>query len=228
MTHQIVSSHSKTFGAGELNIFFKIINENIYDKNFLDIFEKNNFEKLKNFIKKYNESLNSINNDGKIIVDKSPMNFIMIGFIRMLFPKSKIIHCTRNGKDNCLSIYKNLFKENNIPWSYDKDDLTEYYREYKELMKIWNFKIPNFIFNSSYEMLVNHQESQSKKIFNFCNLKWEPQALNYYKNDTPIQTLSIEQARNPVFRTSLKKFEKYSRFLDFSDIEELDKETYHN
>lgn len=228
LTHQIVSSHSKTFGAGELNIFFKIINDNIYDKNFLNIFEKNNFEKLNNFINKYNQSLNSINNDGKIIVDKSPMNFIMIGFIRILFPKSKIIHCIRNGKDNCLSIYKNLFKENNIPWSYDKDDLTEYYREYKELMKIWNLKIPNFIFNSSYEMLVKHQESQSKKIFNFCNLKWEPQALNYYRNDTPIQTLSIEQARNPVFQSSLKKFDKYSRFLDFSEIEKLDKEISHN
>ena len=29
---------------------------------------------------------------------------------KILFPKSKIIHCSRNPKDNCLSLYKNFFE----------------------------------------------------------------------------------------------------------------------
>ena len=152
------------------------------------------------------------------------MNFRMLGFIRMLFPQSKVIHCSRGAKDNCLSIYKNVFNESNIPWSYDFSDLSLYFREYKKIMSFWETKMPNFIFNSGYESLVENQEAQSKKIFNFCNLSWEIETLKYYNKNIPIQTLSIEQARNPVYRTSMKNYENYSKFLDFTEIDSIERE----
>ena len=95
-----------------------------------------------------------------------------------------------------MSIYKNVFNESNIPWSYNIDDLTTYYREYKnnEFLEYKNAWF--YLFNSSYDLLVKNQETQSKKIFNFCNLNWEKDTLKYYKNIIPIQTVSIEQARN--------------------------------
>ena len=43
----------------------------------------------------------------KIITDKLPVNFKWIGFIKLILPNAKIIHCKRNPKDTCLSIYKN-------------------------------------------------------------------------------------------------------------------------
>ena len=224
LTHQIIASHSKAYGAGELNLLTRAVYNNIDDKNFINIFQNKNFENLNKIIINYNERCKNINSDNKMIVDKSPMNFRMIGFIRMLFPKSKIIHCTRDAKDNCLSIYKNVFNEANVPWSYDLDDLTEYYKEYMKLMHFWNLKLPNFIFNSNYETLINNQEIQSKKIFNFCNLEWEKDSLTYYKKQTPIQTLSIEQARKPIYRSSIKNFVKYSQFLDFKEIEKIESE----
>ena len=84
--------------------------------------------------------------------------------------------------------------------------------------------MPNFIFNSGYESLVENQEAQSKKIFNFCNLSWEIETLKYYNKNIPIQTLSIEQARNPVYRTSMKNYENYSKFLDFTEIDSIERE----
>ena len=44
------------------------------------------------------------------ITDKAPLNFMWIGFIKILFPNSKIIHCKRNPHDNCVSLYKNVFE----------------------------------------------------------------------------------------------------------------------
>ena len=224
LTHQIIASHSKTFGGGELNFLTREIYDNIDDPNFLDIFKNYNFQKLKNLVQNYDENCRDLSNDGKIIVDKSPMNFRMLGFIRMLFPQSKIIHCSREAKDNCLSIYKNVFDESNIPWSYDVNDLVTYYKEYKKIMNFWNTKMPGFIFNSSYELLVKNQEIQTKKMLNFCNLNWEKDTLKYYKKNIPIQTLSIEQARNPVYKTSLKTYENYSEFLNFNEIDKIEKE----
>jgi len=141
-----------------------------------------------------------------------------------LFPQSKIIHCSREAKDNCLSIYKNVFDDSNIPWSYDVNDLVTYYKEYKKIMNFWNTKMPGFIFNSSYELLVKNQEIQTKKMLNFCNLNWEKDTLKYYKKNIPIQTLSIEQARNPIYKTSLKTYENYSEFLNFNEIDKIEKE----
>ncbi len=223
LTHQIIASHSKTFGGGELNFLTRAVYDNIDDPNFLDIFKNYNFQKLKNLVQNYIENCKGLSNEGKIIVDKSPMNFRMLGFIRMLFPQSKIIHCIREAKDNCLSIYKNVFNESNIPWSYDISDLATYYREYKEIMNFWNTKMPGFIFNSSYELLVKNQETQSKKMFKFCNLNWEKDTLKYYKKNIPIQSLSIEQARNPIYKTSLKIYENYSEFLNFNEIDKIER-----
>ena len=88
-----------------------------------------------------------------------------------------------------------------------------------------------FSFNSSYDLLVKNQriqKSQSKKIFNFCNLNWEKDTLKYYKNIIPIQTVSIEQARKPVYQTSLKTYENYSEFLDFKEIDNIEREIFLN
>ena len=44
-----------------------------------------------------------------IITDKAPQNFRWIGFMKIFFPNCKVIHCSRDSKDNCLSIFKNAF-----------------------------------------------------------------------------------------------------------------------
>ena len=67
-----------------------------------------------------------------------------IGFIRILFPNSKIIHCERNPKDNCVSLYKNVF-EGGINFCYTQEELAKFYNLYLDLMKFWQEKLPNFI-----------------------------------------------------------------------------------
>ena len=54
----------------------------------------------------YIEKLKSYNFKEKFITDKAPLNFRWIGFIKLIFPNSKIIHCNRNGMDTCYSNFK--------------------------------------------------------------------------------------------------------------------------
>ena len=56
----------------------------------------------------------------------------------LIFPNSKIIHINRDAKDNCLSIYKNLF-DSLEGWCFDQNELAEYYLIYKDIMKFWNY-----------------------------------------------------------------------------------------
>ena len=43
--------------------------------------------------------------------------------MKIFFPNCKIIHCSRDPKDNCLSIFKNDFASTDMDWSYSQKDI---------------------------------------------------------------------------------------------------------
>lgn len=130
-----------------------------------------------------------------------------------MFPNAKIIHSHRAARENCLSIYKNLFPGSDSAWCYDQTELGQYYNLYKDLMNFWNDLLPNYIYNIKYEDLVSDQEKQSKMLIEACGLDWEEQCLNFHKNSKPIRTLSINQARQKIYKTSLNLSDNYNSEL---------------
>jgi len=66
-------------------------------------------DNLKNIGQEYINNLKSISNDSERVSDKLPINFKWIGLIKLILPNSKIVHCVRNPRDNCISIFKNYF-----------------------------------------------------------------------------------------------------------------------
>ena len=88
-------------------------------------------------------------------------------------------------------------------------------------MTFWHTKIPNYIYDCEYEELVNNQEAETRKIINFCNLDWEDDCLNFTKKGSPIKTVSIVQARKPIYKSSVNLNENYKNYLHFlNNIEE--------
>ena len=160
LSHQILAAHSKVYGAGEIVVLDKWMRKKINDQNFRSLFKNHSIkfdEKIKNIINNYFSKISYIKTSKNIILDKNPLNFQWLGFIKILFPNAKIIHCNRNLKDTALSIYKNAFDINSIVWSNDQEDLVKYISLYLDLMKFWEKKIPNFIYNLNYEKLINNQ-----------------------------------------------------------------------
>jgi hypothetical protein len=227
LTHQILASHSKVHGIGEMEILNKFMRKNINNENFSSIFKNyvaENDEKIKSFNNNYFLKMSFIKTSKNIILDKSPLNFQWLGFIKILFPNSKIIHCSRNLKDTALSIYKNAFNINSIVWSNDRDDLAKYIEIYLDLMRFWKEKLPNFIYDINYEKLTENKEDEIKKLLKFCELDWEEDCLNFNKKGPPLKTVSITQARKPIYKTSVNSYEKYKDHLDiFNKIDELKK-----
>tara|TARA_Y100000591_G_scaffold296030_1_gene285880 strand:- start:419 stop:757 length:339 start_codon:yes stop_codon:yes gene_type:complete len=103
--------------------------------------------------------------------------------------------------------------EGGLNFSYDQEDLVKYYRQYVDLMEFWQSKYKNSILDIKYENLVSNNEEEIKKIIKFCGLDFEKNCLSFYKNKTPIKTMSTAQARQPIYRTSLNSFEKYKGYL---------------
>ena len=216
LVEQIIASHKSVNGAGEL-----IYLQNSIEKNFVED-HKLNKQKIieeafsnKNLIEsEYLELLDLHKYSSKIITDKAPQNFRWIGFMKIFFPNCKIIHCNRDAKDNCLSIFKNNFPSAHMDWSFSQKDIADYYNLYLKLMNFWNSKISNEIYNANYENIVNNKETEIKKIIQFCDLEWDPACLNHHQsNKTPISTVSVTQARKPIYSSSLNSNNNYTKFL---------------
>ena len=208
LVEKIISSHSKVSTVSESNFIpdkiFKYINNDT--ENLINFIQTNFQDEYYEFLKLYN-----VNN--QIIIDKTLINFWYLGFIKIFFPNSKIIHVSRNPLDNCLSIFENLFE---FPqgWDCDQSDLADYYLIYQDLMQYWNALFGKTILNIKYEEIVSKPENKIKELINFCQLKWEDQCLNYYNNNSPIKTLSVNQANKPIYKTSVNKFNNYEKDLD--------------
>ena len=106
LAEQILSSHKKIYGAGELSYITDLINKKFQKNIFsftedkIDNYPIEYFDELKiqylNNLKKYNFTEN-------YLVDKTPLNFKWIGYILKALPNSKIIHCNRDPMDICWS-----------------------------------------------------------------------------------------------------------------------------
>jgi len=215
LVEQIISSHPNVYGSGELNFLSRIIYKNFFQEDklsFKDKFNEFTGADLSLISKQYFDFIQNFNSNKNYITDKALFNFQWIGFIKILFPDAKIINCTREPKDNCLSIYKNLF-ENEGHWCYNKPELVECYKLYVDLMNFWNKKMPGEIYNIKYEELIENPNSKIRELVDAAGLNWDEKCLKFNENKNAIKTLSVNQARKKIYTSSISLYEKYKPYL---------------
>jgi len=211
LVEQIISSHHSVHGAGELNNFKNIVTPAL--KNYIsNLTNTINEDDLLSIRKNYIKSLMDLNVSEKIITDKMPVNFRMIGLILTAIPEAKIIHLTRNPKATCWSNYKHYFANEN-GFTFDQEDLARFFILYQELMGFWHKSFPNKIHDISYERLTTHQEDETHKLLKYCELDWDNNCLNFHKNTRAVHTASASQVRQKMYQGSSDAWKKYEKFL---------------
>ena len=210
LVEQILSSHSNVFGGDELNYLPYLIKKNF--PNLYDIINVDD-KMLNEISKEYVNSLNALSNNSSRVTDKLPINFKWIGFIKLLLPKSKIVHCIRNPKDNCLSIFKTYFATKKLNYAYDLDEISEFYHIYKDLMDYWRTLLPDFVFDIQYEKIINNPEKEIRNLLKECKLFWDNKCLKFYENKRPIKTASDTQARKKIYKSSINAWKNYEIYL---------------
>ena len=206
LVEQILSSHSKIYGAGELDFLDNAIKLIDWQNNKL---EKQDIKKIR---ENYIYELNKISKS-PYTTDKMPLNFRWIGFIIHAFPSAKILHIKRDAMATCWSNYKTNFSRSGMAFTFDQIDIAEYYKLYEDLMKFWKKKFPEKIYEVNYEKLTENQETESRKIFNYLELKWESSVLEFYNNSRAVQTASNIQVRKKMYKGSSQQWKKYKPWL---------------
>ena len=205
LVEQILDSHKKVFGGGEISYMQEIANKIISE-------EKIDASVMNDYKNQYLALIDELNNSSPIFTDKELLNFINIGLILKLFPNARIINCTRDPVDNCWSIYKNFFPIK-TQFVNDFKDITKFYRLYLNTMKFWQEEFPKNIFNLNYETLIENPKDQIEKILNFCNLEWDENVMNHHKSSRIIRTLSFDQANKPISKKVSNTIKNYKSMI---------------
>jgi tetratricopeptide (TPR) repeat protein len=209
LVEQILSSHPDVAGAGELydlkQLVFKVV---LKAENIIALGNEDAVRLADEYLRR----LTRYRDGAEHVTDKMPGNYVYIGMIRLMFPQAKIIHCLRNPADNCVSIFQQFFSGVHM-YAYDLKELGQYYHLYRGLMDHWHRVLPGYIHDIEYESLVAEQESETRRLLEFCGLPWDDACLSFYKSDRKVQTVSLSQVRQPIYKRSMQKWRQYEQYL---------------
>lgn len=146
-------------------------------------------------------------------VDKLPPNHLLAGFIHRALPFAPILHLIREPTSVCFSNYKAMFG-NSYAYSYQLQELADYYVRYSKLMDHWRSVVPGRLLDVDYRALVTDTEATLARVFAHCGLRQVEGCSNPASNPSPVATLSCAEVREPVHTRGLSDWKRYEAHLE--------------
>lgn len=239
LVEQIITRHPEAAAAGELHEIKKLANSissPTNPKQYHQDWDKSlNPKSIRELGEKYLDTLRLNREDASYVTDKMPENYFHLGLITILFPNASIIHVIRNPLDTCFSCYFQFFGASGLGWSCELDKIAKRYKDYRKTIEFWKSVLPTGkIMDVQYEQLIDDPESITRKMLEHCKLDWDPACLNIHGSDTTVATASAWQVRQPIYKTSIKRWRQYgpqigelaigiAEYLDDDDKQYLEK-----
>ncbi|TPI86701.1 sulfotransferase [Mesorhizobium sp. B2-8-9] len=216
LVEQIIASHSTVFGAGELNILKTAVGKQFpmsmpggFPAGIDDMPDKAFAEAGQAYL----DMLHTRYPGYRHVTDKMPGNFLLVGFLHMMLPKAKIVHCARDAAATCLSIFKVHFRGDSHRYGYDLGELADFHNLYTDIMAHWHKVLPGVVHDVRYEDFVADQEGQSRALMAYLGLPWDDKVLSFHETDRPVRTASAAQVRQPMYQGSVDLWKRYGERL---------------
>ncbi|MDG2292462.1 MAG: sulfotransferase, partial [Phycisphaerales bacterium] len=183
LTEQILDTHHDITGAGELPDMFELLNslhEEIGEqKHYPECMTSITSAQLDSMATRYLDTLAQHAGSSRRVTDKMPLNYLNIGLISLMFPKAKIIHCTRDALDTCFSCWGNPFSAR-AAFTANLESLGNAYVDYARIMDHWMSATPQLVHTIVYEELVQDPEPVVRGMLDFLELEWDQNCLAFH------------------------------------------------
>ena len=146
------------------------------------------------------------------VTDKLPGNYLHLGFIATILPGATIIHCRRDPLDNGVSLYFTDFMVGH-EYSNDLQAIGRQIRGMRTLMAHWQAVLGERLLTLDYESLVSDPEPLTRAMVAHVGLEWDDACLRPHEVARTVRTASAWQVRQPVYRRSAGRAQRYQRFL---------------
>jgi tetratricopeptide (TPR) repeat protein len=217
LVEQILASHPQVHGAGEVHALRNCLREELAPDN-ADYALPAQIATLDATALACTAARYSTWMDGQAagalkVTNKLPGNMVFVGLIHLLYPDARIIHCSREPLDTCLSCFTKLFTTGH-PFAYELGELGRFYRMYDRLMQGWRAALPGRMLELSYERLVADFETQVRAVVAHCGLPWDDACLHFYESKRSVRTASLAQVRRPIYANSVGRWKNYEKELE--------------
>ena len=208
LIEQILSCHPDVAAAGELS-FWAHSEGRLVDFSQGSVDRPGLFEAAHQYL-----DLTDTFADGKPrVTDKNPANCLCLGLIHTAFPNARIVRARRDAADTALSIYTTPWA-NPPDFASDKENIAAFFEQYLRLMKHWRETLPDDRYRElCYEDLVADPEPVLRGLLEFCGLEWNEACLHPEDNPRTVRTPSFWQVRQPLYRSSVHRWERFRDFL---------------
>jgi tetratricopeptide (TPR) repeat protein len=150
--------------------------------------------------------------NSRFVLDKTPFNFVVCGYVNLCFPNAKFIHCNRHPADSFVSAYQNKMNQQH-DYSYGQVPYVDAYMAKLRLIRHWKSIFPDKIFELKYEQLVEEPRKVVAALLDFLGLDWEENCLKFFEKKTTVKTFSRDQVRSAVYTSSKERWRNYEKHL---------------
>jgi tetratricopeptide (TPR) repeat protein len=217
LVEQILASHSKVHGAGELRLarrtFESIPTVVGRDDAWFHGLAVLDAAAVADLASRHLGALQAIidrDRPGFVpdrVVDKMPDNYHYAGLLSIIFPNATLIHVRRDPRDIALSCWMNQFRS--IRWANDLEHLIGRLDGHRRLTDHWRTVLQARVHEVFYERLVENFDSEAKRLLELCGLDWEPACRQFHQTSRPVHTASVTQVRQPLYHKSVARWKHY-------------------
>lgn len=215
LLESMLATHPNLNSGGEIDVFR---NHLFADLNAFSAPLVLNNKLAEDIIEQYLKRINAQNNSasGKQvfrIIDKQPENFLVLGYIKKLFPKAKFIWTCREKSNNVLSIFTQHLGFYQ-PYSCNLSNICTFYQQHLDLLTYWQQFYADDIKRVNYEDLVARPDEVMSEIQTFLNISADKSFDKFHQSNRLVSTASMAQVRKPLHKNALHRAEAFKKWMD--------------
>ena len=151
--------------------------------------------------------------DGKVFVDKQPLNSLWLPYVAKLFPDAKVLFARRDPRDVVLSCYRRRFVINGATYHFtDLEDLARFYAGVMDLAEVYRERLGLAWRVHRHENLVEDFDAEARGVCDFLGLEWTESLRDFAETAKrrDVQTPSAPQVRRGLYREGMGQWRAYA------------------
>nr|WP_283773355.1 tetratricopeptide repeat-containing sulfotransferase family protein [Altererythrobacter sp. KTW20L] len=203
LVEQILASHSKVAGGGELSLLPLLAQEACSSAGAAD---------AATLAGLWDHLLGQRFPAPGLVVDKSLNTSRFLGLAASIAPGAPVIWVQRDPLDCAWSCFRTFFPQS-MPWTYDMADIAWLFRQEEQLLARWQDLLGDRLLVVPYEQLAGDPAPWIGRILDHCGLAAEPQVFTPHHTRRAVTTASASQVRQPINRRGIGSAGPYRQYL---------------
>lgn len=213
LVEQILAAHPQVTAGGEMAHALALAYRTMGAPGAFAQFDSLDATALAGFATAYRDAVRAQHRFDRIVTDKSIQTHLILGMVAKALPDARLIVVRRDPRDLGLSIYRNSFAEGKHRYASSLADIGAYIATFERMVAFWRQAIPGRFTEVRYEDLVAEPEAQTRALVAAAGLDWDEACLDFHSQMGRVQTLSLHQVRQPIYRSSAMAWERHAKDL---------------